>query len=63
MLLEHGPLTMREIITITGWPAKQTRRAVYSVCEYNQVIRVDGKWALWKLKSKTTPCHAALANT
>jgi hypothetical protein len=45
MLLEHGPLTMREIITITGWPAKQTRRAVYSLSEYGQVILVDGKWS------------------
>jgi len=44
MLLDLGPLTIGEIITITGWPAKQARRAVYGLSENGHVIRVDGKW-------------------
>ena len=44
MLLGHGPLTMGENITITGWPAKQARRTVYSLSEWGHVILVDGKW-------------------
>lgn len=43
-LLDHGPLTMGEIIAITGWPAKQARRAVYGLSEWGHVIRIDGKW-------------------
>jgi DNA-binding IclR family transcriptional regulator len=45
-LLEHGPLAISEIIEITGWPAKQARRAVYGLSEWGQIIRVDGKWTL-----------------
>ena len=44
MLLDLGPLTIGEIITITGWPAKQARRAVYGLSENGHVIRIDGKW-------------------
>jgi len=43
-LLQHGPLTMGEIITITGWPAKQARKTVSYLSESGQIISIDGKW-------------------
>ena len=45
-LLEHGPLAIGEIIEITGWPAKQARRAVYALSDWRQATRVDGKWTV-----------------
>jgi hypothetical protein len=45
-LLQHGPLTTAEIITITGWPARQARRAVYALSDWGQATRVDGKWTV-----------------
>jgi DNA-binding MarR family transcriptional regulator len=45
-LLQHGPLTMSEIITITGWPAIKARKTVDGLSRWGHVIRVDGKWTL-----------------
>jgi hypothetical protein len=39
-------LTTAEIITITGWPAKQARRAVYALSDWGQATRVDGRWTV-----------------
>ena len=32
-LLEHGPLTFREFVQITGWPAKVAKNALFALVE------------------------------
>lgn len=38
-LLEHGPLTMGEIVTITGWPVRVCRRALQNLEQTGIVLR------------------------
>jgi hypothetical protein len=45
-LLEHGGLTRREIVEITGWKAKQVHYTLAYLAEI-EAIRKDGKnWVL-----------------
>lgn len=43
-LLDHGDLTMGEIITITGWPAKAARKTVSHLSESGKIYSENGKW-------------------
>jgi len=45
-LLDHGPLTMGEIITITGWPARSARKTVSHLSETGRIESAGGKWAV-----------------
>lgn len=44
-LLEHGALSLSEIIEITGWPYK-SRKVLYRLAELGDVECKDGKWGL-----------------
>lgn len=39
-LLEHGPLTLREFVTITGWPYSAAQRALEHLMETELVVAV-----------------------
>ncbi len=43
-LLAHGALTMAEIITITGWPARAARQTVSWLSECGRIRSAGGKW-------------------
>lgn len=39
MLLEHGPLTHKELVEITGWPTKRIHRTLEQLIGWKSVIR------------------------
>ncbi len=41
-LLEHGPLTFRELVTITGWTSSQVSRAIDALDKCG-LIKTEGK--------------------
>lgn len=43
-LLDHGELTMGEIITITGWPATKARQTVSHLSQAGRIESKSGKW-------------------
>lgn len=45
-LLEHGPLTVGEVIEITGWPYCSGRKVLYRLVELGLVDKKNGKWGL-----------------
>lgn len=45
-LLAHGALSPLEIITITGWPARDARRTIGYLAEWGFIHRVQRKWTL-----------------
>ena len=47
-LLEHGPLTTREIEEITLWTKRQVQRTISYVSEDGRIERKGKAWAIWK---------------
>jgi predicted transcriptional regulator len=45
-LLDHGPLTMGEIVTITGWTARSTRKTVSHLSETGRIQSAGRKWTV-----------------
>lgn len=45
-LLEHGPLTFGEFVTVTGWPYTKARKTISHLQEVGAVVCVDGAWRL-----------------
>ena len=47
-LLEHGPLTFRDFVEITGWPAMECRWTWRYLAEagYATTIEIDGRRAM-----------------
>ena len=45
-LLEHGPLSFREFVEITGWPSRKCTRTLDNLSQTG-VARLDGR--LWTL--------------
>jgi len=45
-LLEHGPLTFGEFVTVTGWPYKTARKTISWLQETGHVCCIDGAWRL-----------------
>jgi hypothetical protein len=43
-LLDHGPLTMSEIIMITGWPARRARKTVSDLSGDGRIWSESGYW-------------------
>jgi len=45
-LLEHGPLTFGEFVTVTGWPYSKARKTISYLQESGVVVWADGAWRL-----------------
>jgi DNA-binding IclR family transcriptional regulator len=45
-LLEHGPLSTKEVIEITGWPAVKARKTIGYLSELGRIKKRHGKWVL-----------------
>lgn len=45
-LLEHGPLTMREFVEVTGWPYRACRRTISWLQATGRIVSIDGAWRL-----------------
>jgi predicted transcriptional regulator len=45
-LLEHGPLTRREIIEITGWNPKQVHYTLAYLSNFGFIFKQEKAWAL-----------------
>lgn len=45
-LLEHGPLTFGEFVTVTGWPYKTARKTISWLQQTGRVRCIDGVWRL-----------------
>lgn len=43
-LLDHGDLTMGEIIKITGWPAPKARQTVSHLSQMGRIESIASKW-------------------
>ena len=43
-LLEHGPLSTAEIITITGWPPRAVYKTVGHLSAYGRIVKQNRKW-------------------
>ena len=47
-LMEHGPLTLREIVEITGWPPKLCWNTVHRLLDQGVVVlKSAGVWS-WR---------------
>lgn len=46
-LLEHGPLTTRQICVITGWTSKQVHHAIDGMLESEVVVMLRGSRTKW----------------
>lgn len=51
-LLEHGPLMQREIVQITGWPARQVSKVLGNLQQSFVVCHAgnQGFRTLWRLR-------------
>lgn len=47
MLLEHGPLTRKEIREITGWRSKAVIQTISQLVEWGSIVEQDGIYSLW----------------
>jgi predicted transcriptional regulator len=47
-LLEHGPLTTREIEEITRWTKRQVQKTIGYVAENGRIERKGKAWSIWK---------------
>lgn len=45
-LLEHGALTRKEILEITGWTVKQVHFTLAYLSQTGQIIKQEKAWAL-----------------
>lgn len=45
-LLVHGDLTMREIVSITGWPVNASRQTVSHLSGSGRIRSASGKWTI-----------------
>jgi predicted transcriptional regulator len=45
-LLEHGPLTRREIVEITGWKAKQVHFTLAYLSQTGAIVKQEKAWVL-----------------
>ena len=46
MLLEHGPLTKKEIVEITGWKRKAVERTIEQLIGWGSISMQDGVYFL-----------------
>lgn len=46
MLLEHGPLTRKEIREITGWRSKAVIQTISQLVEWGSIVEQDGIYKL-----------------
>jgi hypothetical protein len=47
-LLEHGPLSTREIEEITGWTKRQVQKTIGHVSQDGRIERKGKAWSIWK---------------
>jgi DNA-binding MarR family transcriptional regulator len=47
-LLEHGPLSTREIEEITGWTKRQVQKTIGHVSQNGRINRKGKEWSIWK---------------
>jgi len=45
-LLEHGPLTRREILEITGWKVKQVHFTLAYLAQTGAIVKHGKAWSL-----------------
>lgn len=45
-LLEHGALTRKEIVEITGWTAKQVHLTLAYLAEIGAIVKQEKTWRL-----------------
>jgi predicted transcriptional regulator len=45
-LLEHGPLTRREILEITGWKVKQVHFTLAYLAHTGAIVKQEKAWTL-----------------
>lgn len=45
-LLEHGPLTRREIVEITGWKEKQVHFTLAYLAQTGAIVKQEKAWTL-----------------